>query len=433
MTDRSEPETLSLAAPLTRGRRLAIFAALMIGEFLYGWAWNSVDVLRPFQRTALGLSLVQAGSTYSAQGAGALIGAVMIGQLADRFGRRLVLAAIISGYGLSLLAGLLVASYPQLLMQRFLLGMFAGGVFPVGVSIYVNLFEEGFRGRVAGTLNACFSFSIVALGLALGRLGGHDWHLLLWLGGVPPLILAVVMLLLIPAGSSVDRHHVRSAEKLPVRELFHATVRRQTLLLAAMTGLNFFGYQAYSGWLTTYLTDTRGLSAAVAGDLVAWQFAGNIAGGFVWGWAADRYGRRFNAIGFLIAAAAILVYLAMPTNMLLFRLVGLVYGAMLCSSVIWGPWLAELYPPHLRSTAASIFNWGRIISFFAPLITGFLADRYGLTAPMASAAVAFTIAAIIWLKQRETLPSRTPASDIPIPPPIDPSFVVDIPPRTPAS
>jgi MFS family permease len=423
MNDRVEKGTTATSGSLTRQRRLLIFVALMIGEFLYGWAWNSVDVLRPFQRSALGLTLVQAGSTYSAQGAGALTGAVLIGQLADRFGRRHVLAAIIFGYGLALLSGLLVTSYPQLLVQRFVLGLFTGGVFPVGVSIYVNLFEERLRGRVAGTLNACFSFSIVALGLALGRLGGHDWHLLLWIGGIPPLLLSGIMLALIPAGSSVDRHHVRG-EKLPVRELFHPAVRRQTLLLAAMTGLNFFGYQAYSGWLTTYLTETRGLSASVAGDLVAWQFAGNIAGGFAWGWAADRFGRRFNAIGFLIAAAAILVYLAMPTSLLLFRLVGLIYGATLCSSVIWGPWLAELYPPHLRSTAASIFNWGRIISFFAPLITGFLADQYGLPSAMASAALAFTLAAIIWLKQRETLPSRSSVYDVGAPAPNDPSFVI---------
>ncbi|MBB3472962.1 MFS transporter [Sphingomonas sp. BK345] len=407
------------ARSLSRERRLAIFAALMLGEFLYGWAWNSVDVLRPFQRSALGLTLVQAGSTYSAQGAGALIGAILIGQLADRFGRRNVAAAIIMGYGLSLLSGLLVASYPQLLAQRFVLGLFTGGVFPVGVSIYVNLFEEHLRGRVAGMLNACFSSSIVALGLALGALGGHDWHLLLWIGGVPPLLLAGAMLLLIPAGSVVDRHVTRG-EKLPVRELFHPGVRRQTLLLATMTGLNFFGYQAYSGWLTTYLTGVRGLSAGAAGNLVAWQFAGNIIGGFAWGWAADRFGRRFNASGFLVASVAILVYLSMPTSLTLFRIVGLIYGSMLCSSVIWGPWLAELYPPHLRSTAASIFNWGRIISFFAPLATGLLADRYGLPAAMASAAVAFAAAALIWLNQRETLRSKVqersmPAADLVFP------------------
>ena len=59
MIDRDEPAPTAAAPPLSRGRRMAIFAALMIGEFLYGWAWNSVDVLRPFQRSALGLTLVR--------------------------------------------------------------------------------------------------------------------------------------------------------------------------------------------------------------------------------------------------------------------------------------------------------------------------------------------------------------------------------------
>jgi len=149
----------------------------------------------------------------------------------------------------------------------------------------------------------------------------------------------------------------------------------------------------------------------VAGSLVAWQFAGNIVGGFVWGWLADRFGRRFNAIGFLIASVAILAYLLVPTDLVLLRVIGLIYGGTLCASVIWGPWLAELYPPHLRSTAASIFNWGRVISFFAPLITARLASSFGLTAAMATASAAFGVAAVVWLLQRETLhrPTRDAA------------------------
>ena len=93
----------------------------------------------------------------------------------------------------------------------------------------------------------------------------------------------------------------------------------------------------------------------------------------------------------------------MPTDIVLLRVIGLVYGGTLCASVIWGPWLAELYPPHLRSTAASIFNWGRVISFFAPLITATLAGSVGLPVAMASASIAFGLAALIWLSQPETL------------------------------
>ncbi len=399
--------TLPTAPPplddgLSQKRRLAIFALLVISEFLYGWAWNSVDVLRPFLRASLGLNLLQAGSTYSAQGAGALIGAVMIGQLADRFGRRLMLSILIFGYGIVLLAGVAVGTYAELLAQRFVLGLFMGGAFPVSVGIYVTLFSPRVRGMLAGTLYGFFGFSIVSLGLAVGLLGDRDWHLLLWIGGVPPLVLSLLVLIVIPKVSPVDRFQV-TRTKLPVSELFHRGVRRQTLLLAAMTGLNFFGYQAYSGWLTTYLTSVRGLSPAVSGQLVAWQFAGNIVGGFAWGWAADRFGRRSNAYGFVVAAVAIAVFLSVPTDFTLLAGIGFVYGAALSASVIWGPWLAELYPPHLRSTAASIFNWGRIISFFAPLITAEVAGRFGLNVAMLLASISFGLAAVIWLMQRETL------------------------------
>jgi MFS family permease len=387
-------------------RRILIFLLLLCSEFLYGWAWNSVDVLRPFLRDSLHLSLLQAGSLYSAQGAGALIGAIVWGQLADRLGRRNVLCALVCGYGAMLLAGALVASYPQLIAQRFALGTFMGGVFPVGVGIYVTLFHPRVRGRLAGTLNASFSFSIVMLGLAVSLTVNHDWRILLVIGGLPPLLLGPLIFWLIP--KEVGGHPPGpSRHGLPIRELFHPTLRRQTLLLATMTGLNFVGYQAYSGWLTTYLTTVRGLTNVVSGELVAWQFAGNIIGGFFWGWAADRFGRRFNAVGFIIASAAIVVFLSVPTQLPLLRAIGFVYGGCLCSSVIWGPWLAELYPAHLRSTAASIFNWGRVLSFFAPLGTAAIANRFGLAAAMLVGSLSFGIGAVIWRLQPETL-KRTP-------------------------
>jgi hypothetical protein len=65
--------------------------------------------------------------------------------------------------------------------------------------------------------------------------------------------------------------------------------------------------------------------------------------------------------------------------------------------------MAELYPPHLQSTAASIFNWGRVISFFAPLITARVAESAGMAAAMIMGAVAFSLAGVLWLTQRETL------------------------------
>lgn len=381
-------------------RAVVAFAFLMLAEFFYSWAWNSVDVLRPFMRDSLGLSLTQAGSGYSAQGAGALIGAVVIGQLADRVGRRAMLAGVMVGYGVSLVAGTLVASYPAYLAQRFVLGLFMGGIFPIVVGIYVGLFAANVGGRLASLINAVFSSAIAALGVAGGALAG-DWRLLLWIGGVPPVLLAAFAFLLIPPSADARRHG-GAARGVPVAELFAPGLRRQTLLLAALTGLNFFGYQAFSGWQTTYLRDVRHLDAATLGTVVGWSFAANILGGFFWGWTGDRFGRRFNALGFLVAAVLVALYLGFARSVGALQLVGAAYGFTLSASVIWGPWLTELYPAHLKSTASSIFNWGRVVSFFAPLVTGALAERAGLTWTMGLASVAFAAAGAIWLSLPET-------------------------------
>jgi MFS family permease len=117
----------------------------------------------------------------------------------------------------------------------------------------------------------------------------------------------------------------------------------------------------------------------------------------------DRFGRRASASGFFLTAALILFFLFVPFGVAGQSVVAFLYGSALGCSVVWGPWLAELYPQHLRSTAASIFNWGRVVSFVAPLITGFVAERFGLAYTMTLASVVFCVAAIIWLRLPETL------------------------------
>jgi MFS family permease len=397
------------AEDIPLARRCAAFAFLLIADFFYGWSWNTVDVLRPFIRDALALSLTQAGSLYSAQSAGALVGAVVLGQFGDRIGRRSMLFVIMLGYGLSLVAGVFVTSYVQVLAQRFTLGVFMGGIFPIVVGIYCGLFAPGIRGRLAALYNGTFNGSAVLLGVALGTVAAHDWRLLLWVGGLPPVCLAALAFFVVPNDRrTIPYGHdgadvAQSAYRLPIAELFEPQYRVRTVLLAVMVGLNFFGSQAFLGWVTTYLRDVHRLADGAIGSVVAWQFGASIAGGFFWGWCADRFGRRRNALGFWLGAVAVAVYLALPPGSHWITLAGVFYGFTVASNVTWGPWIAEMFPPHLRSTAASIFNWGRIISFFAPLITAAVAERYTLGSAMLLSTVAFAGAALIWWRLPETL------------------------------
>lgn len=409
----AEHGTFVRAESLTNMRRGVALTFLASAYIFYAWAWNTVDVLRPYIARDLGLSLTQAGSLYSVQAIGALVGAVVNGQLADRFGRRRALMSVMVGYGLLLISGNFVASYGQVLLQRGFMGFFMGSMYPITVGLYTGIFSKGVRGRVASVIMGSSWAAVSLLGFVGAAVfkAGLDWHLLLWVGAIPVVLAFFAPLVvpddrrMIPVGGAPTTSAV--AGKLPISELFTRTYAQQTVMLTLLAGLNFFAYQAFTGWATTYLETERGLAAADIGAIVGWTALASIVGGFVWGWIGDRYGRRAAAWGFFLAAGLILVYLFAPLGVIGLEVVAFCYGAALACSTVWGPWLAELYPQHLRSTAASIFNWGRIVSFAAPLITGQLAEAFGLAATMSTASITFVIAAVIWLRLPETL-NRAP-------------------------
>lgn len=393
----------------SRGRRISALTFLMVGYFFYAWSWNTVDILRPYLREEFHLSLAQAGSLYSVQAIGGICGAIILGQVADRIGRRNTLVIAMMGYGSLLVSGVFLQSYTELLLQRLALGFFMGAMYPVAVGLYAGLFAPAVRGLIAGIALAVYNLAVAALGFlsAAAFRAGFHWHVLLW-AGIIPAILALLAFVFIPD----DRRAPRPAApgnggaapntRLPIAELFQPAVARQTILLAVMSGLNLFAYQVFTGWASTYLKSVRALDDALVGDILGWQFAGAALGGLFWGAISDRLGRRSGSTGFLLAAAIIPVYLFVPAPTSLIKALGFAYGVMLSASAIWGPWLSELYPSHLRSTAASIYNWGRGFSMMAPLITAPLAGKFGLGPVMALASICFVMAALIWKMLPET-------------------------------
>jgi len=393
-------ESLSLT------RRLSAFALLMFFEFFYGWSFNTVDVLRPQLRASLGLSLTEAGSIYTAQSLGALAGAIVLGQCGDRFGRRRMLGVIVVGYSLCGAAGTLVTNYPVLLLQRLLLGIFLGGIFPILNATYMGLFASHLRGKLASVGQGTYNLAVMALGASLGWAAARDWHILLWAAAIPPLVAAPLIWLVIPDDRKILPWGAGEAPPvgaMPIVELFSPALRPITIRLFVLVACNFFAYQAFAGWTTTYLKTTLGLDQAAVGTLVQWQFGGAVVGGFFWGWLADRFGRKICSLGFVAGALCIAAYLFWATSVTQLAWLGAAWGFSVTASVAWGPWMSELYPARLRSSAMSIFNWGRIVSMTAPLITGAIAESYGLATAMSLGAVTFIIGAAVWNLLPETL------------------------------
>ncbi len=390
-------------------RRWSIFAALMVPYVFYAFCWNTEDFLRPYAAESLRLSRVQVASFYSFQALGALFGSVILSLWADRYGRRRLLAATTAGFGVAAIGVLLVHDYPTALLQRFVMGFFLGGVYGCVVSLYVGLFPPTIRGFLAGTVILVFNGGDALLAW-LGRLyGPGDWRQVLVIGGCGALVATVVVLLAVPsdrtfipwATPSGARPATRASTS--VTELFVHGRWRLTVRLALLCGLNFFAYQAFNGWTTTYLREVHAFSPDQVGRLMAMLFIGSMAGALPWGFVADRFGRRANALGFALAAIFIVVYLRVPPTPFLFGAAGFAYGFCLVTSGIWGPYFAELYPSELRATAASIFQWGRVVSLFGAVAAGAIAEHFGLATTMYVGSAIFVVATAIWWSLPETL------------------------------
>src|SRR5207237_8762883 len=97
--------------------------------------------------------------------------------------------------------------------------------------------------------------------------------------GAVPAVLSGFALLVMPDDRTIVPHGgvkpTAPVSRLPILELFTPAVRVQTLLLVLMCGLNFFAYQAFTGWVTTYLKENRQFDGAAIGIIVSWQFWGS--------------------------------------------------------------------------------------------------------------------------------------------------------------
>ena len=255
-------KTAVRAEDISEPRRWLIFAAIMSVYVFYAFCWNTENFLRPYMADAMGLSKEQVAAFYTLQALGALIGAIIIPQFADRYSRRNTFALIAVAFGFASIASLAVTSFSTALAQRFAMGFFMGGVFGCAVSLYVGLFSQTFRGLLGGLVQLVYNGGDAALSW-FGRHYADQWQLVMVFGGIGAIIAATAVYIVVPDDRVLvpwggKRSHAGASKKLAIIELFTQGYWKITLRLVLLCGLNFFAFQAFNGWITTYLKEEMG-------------------------------------------------------------------------------------------------------------------------------------------------------------------------------
>ena len=165
-----------------------------------GFDIQSMGVAAPRLGPALHLTREQLGPVFSASLVGLLLGALIVGRLADRFGRKWTLILSLAAYGVFSAATAWAGDLTQLLAIRVLAGLGLGGAFPTLVALASEaLASDGVaparRTRVVTMLTAGMPFGGAAAGAVAAAL---SWRDIFIVGGVAPLAIAAAMVPLLP-------------------------------------------------------------------------------------------------------------------------------------------------------------------------------------------------------------------------------------------
>ena len=225
------------------------------------------------------------------------IGALLFGWLADRYGRRPVLMAVVLLFsGFSFATGF-AQSLGQLLAIRVLFGVAMGGEGGVGTSLVMETIPARLRGRVSGLLQSGYSFGYVLASLSywLG-FAALGWRGLFMLGVAPALLVAFIRLGVaespVVAGRGAGDHPTMA---VTARELVR-NWRMALYLVVLMTAMTFFSHGTQDLY-PTFLEKQHHFAPALTGRIALVMNLGAILGTFVVGALSERVGRRRALIG----------------------------------------------------------------------------------------------------------------------------------------
>lgn len=324
------------------------------------------------------------------------IGGIVSGLLADRFGKRTLLALTVLIYSIGSAVCGLAPNLWVFLFGRALVGLGVGGEWAIGHGLVAEAVESQYRGRAAALLQAG-----EPVGVALAAVAGFlivplvGWRAVL-LGSSATAMLALFM------RRSMALPNEKATRPVSFIKVFKGGVGKKMLLAWILVVLKLGTYWTCYTWLPSFLLTDMGQGVGKSTRWVLTAQAGQFAGMLAFGNFADRFGRRPTYSVYSIVTAGALAMLAFHWQWLsvhteLFWLTMLTLGIGSGCTAGFGALLAELFPLEVRGMAmGATYNMGRASLLVAPAIVTLMKERYGLPGGL-SVPMILAIATASWV------------------------------------
>lgn len=384
-----------------------IFGLCFFIVLLDGFDTAAIGYIAPLLITEWGVTRPALAPVLSAALFGLAAGALSSGPLADRFGRKAVLVGSVLVIGVACLASAFSGSLSQLVVWRFVTGLGLGAAMPNAVTLMSEYCPAGRRATLTNAMFCGFPLGAAFGGfLAAWMIPQFGWRSMLIFGGVVPLMLMVLLLLLLPesvrymvakrqpveriravlrriSATAADATSFIMTEKGPVTEARSGAgvvlssaylVGSISLWVAYFMGLVIF--YALINWMPILFKDA-GLEPRTAALISALFPLGGV-GAILFGWLMDRFnGNKIIAAGFALTSVAVCAIGQVAGNVGLLVLVVFVAGTLMNTAQSSLPALAAgFYPTQGRATGVGwMLGLGRFGGIAGSFLVAELARR----------------------------------------------------------
>ena len=312
---------------------------------------------------------------------GSFVGAVWLGRLTDRFGRKAMYVIDLLAFVVFAALSALAQNAWQLILFRFLLGVGIGADYPISATLVAEFSSKQRRGKHGTFLAAVWFVGAVAayvIGLIFLPLGVDAWRYMLGIGAVFALVVFFFRLALPESPrwlQSKGRHQEAEAVMLKVtgetvtlaREtetksslayLFSRPMIRRTVFVLGFWFCYATAYYGISMYVPTIITPlshgSRVLTIVGSGLIALLGLLGAVIGMNL----VDRWGRRPLLITSFSGLSAALLVLALNSRPTFEFLVVLFSCAVLFANSGGGilnfVYPTELFPTHVRASASGL-------------------------------------------------------------------------------
>lgn len=386
---------------------LLLCAAAAVFE---GFDNQSMGVAAPRLVAEFALSPSQKGWIFSAAAIGLSVGAVLGGRAADIYGRKRTLILSLLLFGMFSILTSFSIGPASFFLVRLLTGLGLGGAMPNFISLSSEAVHSERRLSAVTVVMAGMPFggSIAAL-VALGEKFGWDWRSIFYVGGVGPIVVALIMLRTLPDSRKAEVPSMNSPARVASVwiSLFGANRAPTTLLLWTAFFFTQLLLLLMLNWLPSLIVGLGFSTTQASWTSLCFNLSGGVGAIFLGRLHAGEHRRVWVVLTYSGIAMALVLIPAVGTTFVFAMIACGLAGVFTVGAQLILFALAPLYYEHtIRGTGVGgSVAVGRLGSIVGPLFASALLAGGGNSATVLIGILPFAAVsgvaafALTWRKQ----------------------------------